>query len=89
MNEWLWMCVRIRSFTGPYFLAFGLNTKRYSVFLPIQSEWGKIRNRKTPNTDTFYAVSYFVVNFPIFHRIDFFTQHLQVTATVMKILNEE
>ena len=30
--------VRIRSFSGPYFPAFGLNTERYSVSLRIQSE---------------------------------------------------
>ena len=39
--------VLIRSYSGPYFPAFGLNT---------QSECGKIRTRITPNTDTFYAV---------------------------------
>ena len=33
-------------FSGPYFPAFGLNTERYS-------ECGKIRTRKTLNTDTF------------------------------------
>ena len=48
--------VRIRSFSGPYFPAFGLNTEIYSVSLRIQFECGKIRTRKTPNTDTFYAV---------------------------------
>ena len=41
------------SFSGPYFLAFGLNTERYGVSLRIQSEWGKMGTRKTPNTDTF------------------------------------
>ena len=46
----------IRSYSGPYFPAFGLNTERYSVSLHIQSECGKIRTRITPNTDTFYAV---------------------------------
>ena len=30
-----------RSFPGPYFPAFGLNTKRYEVSLRIQSECGK------------------------------------------------
>ena len=40
--------VRIRSFSRPYFPAFGLNTE-------IQSECGKIRTRKTPNTDIFHA----------------------------------
>ena len=42
--------VRIRSFSGPYFPASGLNTER------LQSECGKIQTRKTPNTDTLYAV---------------------------------
>ena len=28
----------------------------YLVSLRIQSEWGKMRTRITPNTDTFYAV---------------------------------
>ena len=48
---------RIRSYSGPYFPAFGLSTERYFVFLCIQSERGKIRTRITPNTDTFHAVS--------------------------------
>ena len=48
--------VRIRSYPGPYFPAFGLNAKRYSVSLRIQSECGEMRTRITPNTDTFYAV---------------------------------
>ena len=38
-------CVLIRSYTGPYFLAFGLNTDRYSVSLRIQSKCGKMRTR--------------------------------------------
>ena len=49
--------VRIRNFSGPYFPAFGLNTDRYGISFRIQSECGKIRTRKTPNTDTFHAVS--------------------------------
>ena len=48
--------VRIRSYSGPHFPAFGLNTERFSVSLRIQSECGKIWTRKTPNTGTFYAV---------------------------------
>ena len=48
--------VRIRSYSGPYFPAFGLNTEKYSVYLPIQSECGKIQTKKTPNTDTFSAI---------------------------------
>ena len=48
--------VRIWSFSGPYFPAFRLNTKRYRVSLCIQFKCGKIRTRKTQNTDTFHAV---------------------------------
>ena len=48
--------VRIRSFSGPYFPAFGLNTEKYGVPLRIQSKYGKIRVKKTPNTDTFHPV---------------------------------
>ena len=44
--------VPFRSYSGPYFPAFGLNTKRYSVSLRIRSECGKIRTRITPNTET-------------------------------------
>ena len=53
------MCVksvRIRSYSGPYFPAFGLITERYGVSLRIQSKCGKIRTRITPNTDTLNAV---------------------------------
>ena len=35
--------VRIRSNSGPHFPAFKLNTERYGLSLPIQSECGKIR----------------------------------------------
>ena len=48
--------VLIRSYFGPHFPAFGLNTERYSVSLRIQSECGKMQTRITPNTDTFHAV---------------------------------
>ena len=48
--------VRIRSFAGLYLHIFGLDTERYGVSLRIHSECGKIRTRKTPNTDTFHAV---------------------------------
>ena len=44
--------VRIRSYSGPHFPAFGLNTYLYCVSLRIQSECGKMRTRITPNTDT-------------------------------------
>ena len=45
--------VSIRSFSVPCFSAFGLNTESYSVSFRIQSEYGKIRTRKTPITDFF------------------------------------
>ena len=48
--------VCIWSFSGPYFPLFGLNAEIYGVSLLIQFECGKIRNRKTPNTDTYHAV---------------------------------
>ena len=49
---------RIRSFSCPYFPAFRLNMGRDTpyLFVWIQSKCGKIRTRKTPNTDTFYPV---------------------------------
>ena len=48
--------VRIRRYSGQHFPAFGLNMERYGVSLRIQSEYGKMRTRITPNTDTFYEV---------------------------------
>ena len=39
-----------------FFSAFGLDTERYGVSLRIQPKCRKIRTRKTPNTDTSYAV---------------------------------
>ena len=41
-----WKVSKYRVFSGPYFPAFGLNTERYFVSLPIHSKWGKIRTRK-------------------------------------------
>ena len=46
--------VRIRTVSSSYFPAFWLNTERYGISLCIQSKWGKIRTRKSPNTDTFH-----------------------------------
>ena len=62
MGSWMFVTyqyvksVFIWSFSGPYFPAFGLNVERYFVSLRIQTECGKIRTRKTPNTDTFHSV---------------------------------
>ena len=52
----VWKSVRIRSYSGPHFPAFVLNTARYSLSHRIQSECGKLRTRITPNMDPFYAV---------------------------------
>ena len=49
-------CVQIRSFSGPYFPAFGLNrrdTSHLSVFSPNAGKYGQ---EKTPYLDTFHAV---------------------------------
>ena len=43
-------------FCGQHFPAFGLNKEVYSVNLHIWSKCGKMRTRKTPNTDTLYTV---------------------------------
>ena len=51
--------VPIRSYSDPHFPTLGLNTERYRVSLRIQFECGKMRTRKTPNTDNFYAVFIF------------------------------
>ena len=45
-------------FSGPYFPALRPNIGIYAVYLLLQSEYGKKRTRKTPNTDTFYAVKH-------------------------------
>ena len=45
--------IRIQSFSCPCFPAFRLNMDRHFVSLCIQSKDGKIRTRKTPNTDNF------------------------------------
>ena len=61
----VWNMSKYEVFYGPYFPAFGLNTERCFVSLPIQSECGKIRTRKTPYLDTFHAVMGLVTNITI------------------------
>ena len=56
LNPYYVKSVRIRSFSGPYFPAFDLNTEIYRVHCSIQSECGKIRTRKTPNMVTFHPL---------------------------------
>ena len=41
-----WKVSKYGVFFGPYFPAFGLNTERYGVSVPIQSECGKIPTRE-------------------------------------------
>ena len=60
--------VRICRIPGPYIPAFRLNTEGYGVSLLIQLKCGKIRTRKTPNTDTFHAVTSSLTRFPRFQE---------------------
>ena len=41
-----WEVFKYGVFSGPHFLAFGLTTERYSIYLCIQFEGEKIRTRK-------------------------------------------
>ena len=55
--------VRIWSFSGPHFPAFGLNTDIYFLNLCIQSKFGKMLTRKHPIflcSNIFYAVTFFM-----------------------------
>ena len=49
--------IHIWSYSGLHFLVFRLNTERYSAFLRIQSECGKMQTRITANADTSHAVN--------------------------------
>ena len=78
--------VRIRSYSGPYSPAVGLNTERYGVCRRIQSECEKMRTRITPNTDTFHAVrafKFFLVIF--FLRMKFLFRHRGNLKTLMPL----
>ena len=56
--------ISIRSYSGPCFPAFKLNTEKYSLFLHIQFERRKIRTKKTWHAVTFYPVlGEFVLHF--------------------------
>ena len=43
-------------------------------FFPIQTEYGKIRTRKTPNTDTFYEVLVTILYYEKFLRGQIFAK---------------
>ena len=51
-----WKVSKCRICSGPYFPVFELNTEINGVNLHIESEYRKMRTRKTPYLDTFYAV---------------------------------
>ena len=69
-----WKVSKYGVFSGPYFPAFRLNTKRYVVSLRIQSECGKYGPEKTPRLDTFHAVFVsmflFTSMFPVIYGIE-------------------
>ena len=49
--------LQTRSFSGPHFPVFGLNTEIYRVNTVLQSNTGKYGPEKTPYLDTFHAVN--------------------------------
>ena len=58
-NDALVKSVHIRSFSGSYFSAFGLNTERCGVSLErygIVYKCEKMQTRKIPNMDTSHGV---------------------------------
>ena len=68
--------VRIWSFSGLYFPAFWLNAVHF------QFNCGKTQTRKTPNTDTFYAVKRLFFTF----RIMFFSVLIKLFLTLYTAL---
>ena len=59
--------VRIRSYSGPHFSAFGLNTERHRV--RIQSKCREMWTKITPNTDAFHAVSSVISHVNLLYRV--------------------
>ena len=64
-RSWSWEIVQVNTagkvsvfgdFLVRNFPAFWLNTERYGACLCILFKCGKVRTRKTPNTDTFHAL---------------------------------
>ena len=78
------------------FSVFGLNIERCGVSLRIQSEYGKIRTRKTSNTDIFHPVSdiSFFSSPPWFHfSAEFILKHLPLdysmtTVPIIQVLEK-
>ena len=59
--------VHIQNFTGLCFPEFRLNTEIYRLNIQIQSEYRKMMTRKTPNTDTSYAVAFLKMAYLLLH----------------------
>ena len=53
--------LQIRSFSGRYYSAFGLNKERYGVISPNPGKYGP---EKTPYLDTFHLVTPFALTSP-------------------------
>ena len=65
-------CVKsdlFRSFSGPYSLAFGLNTEIYRINPRFQSECGEIQTRKKSVMDIFHPVFHFVTKIEKYLKI--------------------
>ena len=57
-----WQVSKYGTFSGLYFPLFGLNTEIYGINLRIQSEYRKIRTRKTPYFKKCYCADLRVIN---------------------------
>ena len=81
--------VRIRSYSGPHFPAFGLNTERCVEYLSVQSKCGKMWTRITPTTVTFYAVLtiYEINNCEEINSIKIFYENLGFAYLIL-LINE-
>ena len=64
--------VRIRSYSGPHFPVFGLNTDRYGVSLSIQSKCGK--NADQNNSEQGHVLRSKAED-DLLHQINFFGGH--------------
>ena len=74
----------IRSFFGLYFPAFGLNAERYSVYLHVQSECGKIRTRKSSVFGHFSRSASSLKQLAKVFSSKGFSQHLPILLKVLK-----
>ena len=61
--------VHIRSFSGPYFPAFGLITKRCEYLSVFSPNAGKYAPEKTPYLDTFHVVLTFIILLALLDRL--------------------